>query len=77
MTAQNPGRRINGANSLDSFVLRGEVRISRTIPMGPYSSFKVEVCEEFYPDAQSFESKLRDLTERLRAQLIEMGVVKS
>ncbi|MDG6950058.1 MAG: hypothetical protein JRM77_09500 [Nitrososphaerota archaeon] len=53
------------------------MRISRTIPMGPYSSFKVEVCEEFYPDAQSFESKLRDLTERLRAQLIEMGVVKS
>ena len=45
--------------------------------MGPYSSFKVEVAEQFYLDAEPFESKLRDLTERLRAQLIEMGVVKS
>lgn len=62
--------------SLDDY-LKGHVIVSRTVPLGPYSSFRVEVMEEYLLEKATFEEKFDDLTERLRKKLLEAGVVKS
>ncbi len=56
--------------------LKGHIIISRTVPMGPYSSFRVEVMEEYAPDQTTFEQKFDELTERLRTKMVDAGVVK-
>lgn len=57
--------------------LRGHVVISRTVPMGSYSSFRAEVMEEYDPSVTTFEKKFDELTERLKAKMAEAGVVRS
>ena len=44
--------------------------------MGPYSSLKVEVMEEYALDQSTFEAKFDNLAERLKAKLMEAGVVR-
>ena len=56
--------------------LKGHVVISRTISMGPYSSFRAEVMEEYDPTLTTFEEKFDGLTERLKMKMAEAGLVK-
>lgn len=65
-----------GQTFLDSF-LKGHVILSRTVPMGSYSSFRVEVMEEYLLSRTSFEAKFDDLTERLKMKMVEAGVIKA
>ena len=56
--------------------LRGHVIVSRTVPMGSYSSLRVEVMEEFLLSECTFEEKFDDLAQRLKEKLAEAGVVR-
>jgi hypothetical protein len=56
--------------------LRGHVVVSRTVPMGSYSSLKVEVMEEYLLSESSFEEKFDSLAQRLKEKLVEAGVVR-
>ena len=56
--------------------LRGHVVVSRTVPMGQYSSLKVEVMEEYILAECTFEEKFDNLAQRLKEKLTEAGVVR-
>lgn len=62
---------------LTSPVLRGHIVLSRTVPMGPYNSFRVEVMEEYVVAPGAFAAKFDEPTDRLRGKLIQAGIVKT
>ena len=55
--------------------LKGHVVVGRTVPMGRFNSFRVEVMEEYDLSRTTFEEKFDELTQRLKDKMIQTGAI--
>jgi hypothetical protein len=60
----------------DQVRLKGHVSISRTLNLGNFNSFKVELSEEYDQAETTFEEVFDDLMKRLDSELAEKRIVK-
>ena len=56
--------------------LKASAGISRTLNLGSFRSYRIELAVEFYPDEHTHEEVIKRLDDKLRASIRTVGLTE-